>query len=135
MTSIVITVLIFLFSSDYHKKQAVQGYLSPSVGVIKTYAPGLVYVDQVMVKEGDMVTLNQPLIRLKYKQNLASGLDMRLSIQHELDLQVKLLHDKEQSLNEVSASKYQETQQKILELDEQSRLLALQRQLSKNVSI
>ena len=43
ITFIVFTVLVFLFSSDYHKKQHVQGYLSPSTGVVKSYSPDLLF--------------------------------------------------------------------------------------------
>jgi len=125
---IVFTVIVFLFSSDYHKKQHVQGYLSPSTGVVKSYSPNLVYVKEVLVKEGDIVKIDQPIVRLKYRNNLSSGLDTQQSLKEQLQIQLILLSEQESKLHEVYLTNKQEKEQKILELDEQIRLYALQQQ-------
>jgi hypothetical protein len=57
------------------KKQTVFRRLSPNVGIVKAYAPGLVFV-----KEGQDVK-NQPLLKLKYRKTLFSGQDIHDSLQ------------------------------------------------------
>ena len=136
ISSIVFTVLIFLFSSEYHKKQYVEGFLSPSTGVVKSYAPSLVYVKKVLVKEGDTVEINQPIVKLQYRTNLSSGLDAHQSLIDQLQLQLNLLAQQESKLREVFWTKKLETEQKINELNEQIRLYALQqKQLSTRINI
>jgi membrane fusion protein len=126
VTFMVITVLVFLFSADYHRKQRVQGYLTPSAGIIKAYAPEMVYVDEVLVKEGEVVQQDQPLVRLQFRRSLLSGQDMNQALREQLAQQLALLDKQAIKLTQVSQSKQTEQQQKIYELNEQMRLLHLQ---------
>lgn len=126
IAALVVTALLVLFTSDYHKKQHVQGYLAPSTGVVKSFSPDSVYVKEVLVKEGDVVSINQPIVRLQYRQNLASGLDTHQSLKAQLQVQLNLLAEQASKLQEVSLSQTLATQQEIQELDEQIRLDALQ---------
>jgi membrane fusion protein len=113
IVALVATALGFLFSQDYHQKQSVSGYLVPSEGVITLYAPSTMYVAEVLVEEGDHVEINQPLLRLKSRTQIAQGMPVHLKIKQELWHRLQLLRDKREQLKALSASNTEETQQQI----------------------
>ncbi|MBL6735094.1 MAG: hypothetical protein ISP86_04360 [Shewanellaceae bacterium] len=90
---------------DYHKKQNVFRRLSPSVVIVKAYAPGLVFVEEVFVKEGQDVKKNQQLLKLKYRKTLSSGQDVHYSLQQQISHQLNLLSEQEKNLIKVSMLK------------------------------
>ncbi|WP_018690680.1 HlyD family efflux transporter periplasmic adaptor subunit [Algicola sagamiensis] len=88
----VVIMGIFLFTSDFHRKERVRGYLVPSEGVIKLYSPERAYVTHINVNEGQQVQPEDVLFTLEMKRTLSNGLDMHQSSVHELNSQIRLLN-------------------------------------------
>lgn len=77
---IILVLLLLMFVGyvswgKYSRKQTVNGYLSPTQGVIKIYSPQMGIISKVMVVEGDFVEKGQDLFILRTSKNLVSGGD------------------------------------------------------------
>ncbi|MCP5245535.1 MAG: HlyD family efflux transporter periplasmic adaptor subunit [Burkholderiales bacterium] len=90
---IVATIMIFLFTSHYARKETVQGFLRPDKGIIKSYANRTGTVKEIYVKEGDRVKTGMPLISIITRQNMTSGEDLSERLISELTKQIRLLED------------------------------------------
>ncbi|MBU2977519.1 HlyD family efflux transporter periplasmic adaptor subunit [Alteromonas sp. C1M14] len=88
---IVLTTGMYLFWAEYHRKEVVAGYLRPATGVSKVYATASGIVDEVYVKEGDVVEKGQPLARIRLDRQLGSGAGLNEAIINELLTQKHLL--------------------------------------------
>ena len=90
---IVVTGAAYLIWGEYHRKEVVAGYLRPTTGLSKvfTVAPGL--MDEVYVKEGDVVTKGQILARLRKDKHLSSGAALNDAVIQDLIIQKNLVLD------------------------------------------
>ncbi len=71
-----ITAFAFLFTSDYARKQRVQGYITSNLGVIRVYPPQTGYFAELFVKEQETVKAGQILAVVTTPQMSAAGDDI-----------------------------------------------------------
>lgn len=97
---ICITLVLFLLTfigyvswGKYSRKQTVNGYLSPTQGVIKIYSPQMGIISKVMVSEGDFVKKGQDLFILRTSKNLVSGGDEENLIISKITKQIEMLKE------------------------------------------
>ena len=58
MVSIVATVMVFVTTGSYARKETVTGHLSPEKGLVKIHAPRPGIVGQLYVHEGQVVCMS-----------------------------------------------------------------------------
>ena len=71
---IVLVGMLFLVNSQFHRKEAVIGYLSPSKGTSKILAPSSGIVSQLLVNNGEIVQAGEPLALVTTTQQTSEGL-------------------------------------------------------------
>ena len=69
-------IIVFLMFAEYARKDTVNGYLTPSAGTAKVFAPQGGVIEDVYVKEGQQVTQGQPLLRVATDQLSGGGEDV-----------------------------------------------------------
>ena len=105
---IVIICLIFLFSGTYTRKERAIGVLQPNTGWLKLSSPQSGVIDKLLVKEGEEVKKDSPLLAVKSEKHGANGFELNKSLIEQYHYQF-------------NTSKNQLSQQKIqnkLELNE-----------------
>ena len=83
--------IVFLFLAPYARKETVPGYLMPTAGTARVYAPQPGIVSAVQVQEGQDVEEGQPLLNVTTAQVAADGQDVNLAILDALARQRDLL--------------------------------------------
>jgi len=63
----------FLFIGQYARKETVTGYLTPTVGTAKIFAPQPGTIKQIHVSEGEQVEENQPLLTVETTKSLPTA--------------------------------------------------------------
>ena len=69
-------IIIFMVFAEYARKDTGVGYLTPSAGTARVFAPQPGVIKEVYVKEGQQVTEGQPLLRVATDQLAGSGADV-----------------------------------------------------------
>ena len=69
-------IIVFLMFAEYARKDTANGYLTPSAGTAKVFAPREGVIEDVYVKEGQQVTQGQPLLRVATDQLSGGGEDV-----------------------------------------------------------
>jgi len=64
---------IWLIASHYSRKQTVLGWLEPPEGIVRIHSDNTGVVKKVLVKEGETVTKNQPLLMISDEHILEGG--------------------------------------------------------------
>ena len=117
ITSLVITYLNF---GEYARKETVSGYLKPDGGISRVYPAAKGIAGNLLVKEGELVKKDQPLLQVRVPHSLVDGEEVSEEILMEL------LGQKER----LSKSRAREKQKAILKRDWQmTRLASLQDEL------
>ncbi|MEW6995953.1 HlyD family efflux transporter periplasmic adaptor subunit [Colwelliaceae bacterium MEBiC 14330] len=136
---IVFIGLTYLFLGEYHRKEVVSGYLRPTTGLSKVYPVAAGIIDQIYVKEGQMVEKGQILARIRMERHLSSGEDVNNSIIKELIFKKNLISSNitnQNKLFEVNKSKtssqIESTKAQLLQAKNQQALLVERLQLSKS---
>lgn len=111
-----IAALVFLSIGSYTRKETVVGILQPNLGVIKLAAPQQGIVAEVLVKEGQTIEKDQPILRIRSEKQGLEGFELnqslinqyrwqltqlnqqQLSLKQQHQLQLKALADEKQSL-------------------------------------
>ncbi|QYK03159.1 HlyD family efflux transporter periplasmic adaptor subunit [Shewanella psychrotolerans] len=88
---VVIFTLVFLFCSDYAKKEKVKGYLVPTNGLAKIYSHTSGVISSIAVKEGDVVTKGDNLLSVSNDKFLQNSLNSDKEKIREFDNQIKLV--------------------------------------------
>ena len=91
VTIAVLLILIFLSIAQYARKETVLGYLTPTAGTAKIYAPRQGTIRAVHVHEGQQVQEGQPLLTIATDQIAADGKDVDAAILDTLAHQRDLL--------------------------------------------
>ena len=91
VTVAVLLILIFLSIAQYARKETVLGYLTPTAGTAKIYAPRQGTIRAVHVHEGQQVQEDQPLLTIATDQIAADGKDVDAAILDTLAHQRDLL--------------------------------------------
>jgi membrane fusion protein len=116
VTVAVLLILIFLSIAQYARKETVLGYLTPTTGTAKIYAPRQGAIRAVHVQEGQKVQEGQPLLTIATDQIAADGKDVDAAI---LDT---LAHQRDLLVQQIAAQEDRTT-------SERNRLVALIRGL------
>ncbi len=87
-------IAIFLFQADYARKETVPGYLAPSAGVVRVFAPRAGTIKAVEVAEGQKVTAGQPLFTVVVDQTTADGANVDEAVLDALTGQKALLAER-----------------------------------------
>lgn len=82
---------VFLFIAEYARKETAAGYLTPTKGTSKIFAPQRGTIREVHVSEGDDVREGQPLLTIDTNQIDANGTDVNASMVDTLAAQKELL--------------------------------------------
>jgi membrane fusion protein len=81
----------FLFLAQYPRKETVVGYLTPTAGTAKIFAPQQGAIKEIYVKEGQQVELGQALVAVETSQIAADGQDVNAAMLATLAAQRNLL--------------------------------------------
>jgi len=87
----VVLIIAFLFLGQYARKETVVGYLTPTAGTSKIFAPRQGTIKEIHVREGDQVHDGQPLLTVETNQIAADGYDVNTMMLRTLDSQKDLL--------------------------------------------
>jgi membrane fusion protein len=83
--------IAFLFLGQYARKETVAGYLTPTAGTAKIFAPQQGTIKQIHISEGEQVEENQPLLTVQTNQIAANGFDVNATMLGTLNSQQDLL--------------------------------------------
>jgi len=84
-------MVAFLFVAQYARKETALGYLTPTKGTAKIFAPRRGTIREVHVEEGERVREGQQLLTVETDQIAADGLDVNATQLETLGLQKELL--------------------------------------------
>jgi len=87
----VVLIIAFLFLGQYARKETVVGYLTPTAGTSKIFAPRQGTIKEIHVREGDQVHDRQPLLTVETNQIAADGYDVNTMMLSTLNTQKDLL--------------------------------------------
>ncbi len=91
ITAVTALIIGFLFLGQYARKETVMGYLTPTSGTSKIFAPQRGTIREVHVNEGQQVREGQPLLTIDTDQIAANGLDVNATMLDTLRSQKDLL--------------------------------------------
>ena len=77
-------IILFLFVAQYARKEVAVGYLTPTTGTAKIFAPERGTIKDVHVEEGSTVREGQPLLTIETDQIAADGNDVNASMLNTL---------------------------------------------------
>jgi membrane fusion protein len=127
---IILVGLTYLLLGEYHRKEVVSGYLRPTTGLSKVYPVVAGRIDEIFVKEGQLVKKGQLLARIRMEKHLSSGEEVSESIIRDLLLQKELVlkniasQEKLFAVNKSkSSSQIHNTQAQLLQAKNQRSLL------------
>lgn len=80
VTTAVAAIVTFLFVAQYARKETVAGYLTPSSGTAKVFAPHQGAIGAVHVAQGQRVERGQPVLTVAVDHVAADGEDVAASI-------------------------------------------------------
>lgn len=109
----VAVVLVWLFNSTYSRKETAFGWLEPPNGVIRVYPEYSGIIKTILVKEGDYVTKDQPLIIINGDRILASGDNLETKLLNEYETQRELLNEQLIRAKSIYTFRTKDTQQRI----------------------
>jgi membrane fusion protein len=87
-------VAVFLCRAEYARKETVPGYLAPSAGVLRVFAPRAGTIKVVEVEEGQQVEEGQPLFTVAVDQTTADGANVDAAVLDALTGQKALLGER-----------------------------------------
>ena len=86
-------IILFLFVAQYARKEVAVGYLTPTTGTAKIFAPERGTIKDVHVEEGSTVREGQPLLTIETDQIAADGNDVNASMLNTLRSQKAFIAD------------------------------------------
>jgi multidrug efflux pump subunit AcrA (membrane-fusion protein) len=103
LIAIITVSLLYAASFGYSRKETIEGFISPSRGVVRVVAPRTGTITDVLVNEGDSVTEDQILFRVISEETSASGVGSDTTILEALKQQKSVLE--QQIRNEAAHEK------------------------------
>ena len=91
LTGVTALLAVFLFFAQYSRKETAVGYLTPTRGTAKIFAPQRGTIKDVHVKEGESVHEGQALLTIETNQIAADGIDVNATLLETLLAQKELL--------------------------------------------
>lgn len=104
---ILVTATIFLASGTYTRKESVTGILQPNKGLVRLSAPNNGIVTELLVKEGQLVSRGQTLLRITSEKYGTEGFKLNQSLisQYQFQLSsIELQISREQSRQKIQAN-------------------------------
>ncbi|MEQ7920016.1 HlyD family efflux transporter periplasmic adaptor subunit [Xanthomonas sp. WHRI 1810A] len=89
-TLIVLAILSFGYFGAYTRKVTVKGVLAPQLGTSHSISPTYAIVDEIYVKEGELVTVGQRILKLSKESNTSRGSTYALTAQR-IEGQIRLV--------------------------------------------
>src|SRR4051794_10485209 len=77
-------VIVFLLLAQYARKETVIGYLTPTAGTVKIFAPQQGNIDAIYVEQGQRIEEAQPLMSITTSQIAANGQDVNATLLNTL---------------------------------------------------
>jgi membrane fusion protein len=84
-------IILFLFVAQYSRKEVAVGYLTPTTGTAKIFAPQRGTIKAVHIEEGSTIREGQPLLTIDTDQIGADGIDVNASMLNTLRSQKALI--------------------------------------------
>ena len=122
---ITISIVCFIFTAQYARKETVRGFLTPNKGVIKSFANQGGTIEKLWVVEGDQVTKGQPLASVVIQQNNIDGINLSTQLIKQLNTKSELLS------NEIAQHKILKTQE-FINLNAQQKALNSEKEALNN---
>ncbi|WP_323845668.1 HlyD family efflux transporter periplasmic adaptor subunit [Microbulbifer magnicolonia] len=122
----VLVVIFWLATSNYARKESAQGWLEPTSGVVRVYAERSGIIKQVLVREGEKVVKEQPLIVVNGDRILADGKHLESVLLAEYESQRKLLSEQLERSERVYRRQQQDIEQRIAASEQDMALLEKQ---------
>lgn len=117
--TLVALVVLFLFISEYTRKETVRGFLVPEQGLLKTYAPRSGVIEVLHVREGELVSKGQPLVTLVLRQGTSSGSELGEVLVAQYRLQLQALEDERRTNRLMKQQELKRLKQAIVDIDAQ----------------
>ena len=80
LAGLVAFILVFISIAQYARKETVTGYLTPTFGTAKIFAPQQGFIKELHVKEGQEVAEGDPLLTVVTSQISANGDDVNATV-------------------------------------------------------
>lgn len=126
----VCTVIFWLFSSSYTRKESVSGWLEPPAGIVRVYPETNGTIKKIYVSEGTTVEAGQQLFLVETEAQLSTGQQLSTQLIKEYSSQQKLLEEELIRTKSIYAKRQQDGTQKIFAA--QQELGMLEQQLKTN---
>jgi len=133
-----VIAVMWLATSNYARKETIFGWLEPSEGVTKIYAKDTGVIKQVLVREGDTVLEEQPLIIVNGDRILADGETLENRLLNEYVSQQSFLNEQLNHITNIYHLRQLDIdkqiitgKQDIILLEDQTKILQLRLNLAK----
>ncbi|QIB65706.1 HlyD family secretion protein [Kineobactrum salinum] len=103
---------VFLTQASYARKETVPGWLEPKEGVVRVYAQREGRVARLLVKDGERVARDQPLVVINGDRILQDGQHLEDVLLEEYDQQKQALLRRLARANEITARQIQDIVQR-----------------------
>lgn len=132
LTIWVVALLIWLFQSEYARKETVQGWLEPEDGVIRIFAESASgKIKRILVAEGDYVEKDQALIVVNGDRALQDGSSLEEQLLKEYEKQKSSLTQQMTRNSQIYFHRIQDAKNQINILEQESAQLQQQLNLLK----
>ncbi len=118
-----IAMTIWLCTSEYARKETVLGWLEPPQGVLRVYGNNNGVIKELLVREGEVVNADQPLLIIHGNNLLANGDGMENQLLGELAHQQNLLREQQARNEERYTQRVAEGLQRIARIRQELQLL------------
>jgi len=119
-------VLVWLFSSNYARKETVIGWLEPPTGVVRLYPESSGIIQKILVDEGTVVVQDQPLMIIKTEAQLASGQQLSAQLLKEFESQHNLIEEEIKRTDVIYTERTKDISKKIIAAQRESSMLGEQ---------
>ena len=118
-----IAMTIWLCTSEYARKETVLGWLEPPQGVLRVYGNNNGVIKELLVREGEEVNADQPLLIIHGNNLLANGDGMENQLLGELEHQQNLLREQQARNEDRYTQRIAEGLQRIARIRQELQLL------------
>src|SRR5690554_194058 len=119
-------IAIWLATSAYARKETAFGWLEPPSGVIRIYPEDKGIIKSILVKEGEFVSENQPLIIINGDRILASGDNLETRLLDEYETQRKLLNEQLIRTKSIFDNRIQDARQRLTAAESELQMIIQQ---------
>lgn len=121
-----LAVGIWLATNTYARKETVVGWLEPPAGVVRIYPGASGQVRKILVKEGDRVEADQPLMIINGERTLADGGNLEVRLLEEFESQRKLLAEQQERAARTQQEREQSLRRQVQSLESNLELMRQQ---------